>query len=280
MRLAVRHGGPHERGIGKAPPVVQVVPPLADAPPSSAGCDVARSVRERAFACSQWRPAPLVLRCLQRHGLRLAGIPEVVRLMKGGWFEVNIEPASITEAEVILCDVVDLLVHDIAGDVEAWFFFWEDAEERDSGEDLRLRVLGGDRDVMRRFLGTAKDDGKLAGWYEGSHGVRGDKYAGEAGFYGAALWEETYRQWTAMSELALSLIKLEHADLLVKSRSFHLRRQMHLYANQLRLDDITSCLVQAQRYLELRDKAVDDLESARVLSAIDRYLYADRGDSR
>jgi hypothetical protein len=203
--------------------------------------------------------------------------------MKTAWFEANIEPAGTIapdEPEMLLLDVIDPLVHGEAGDVQAWFFFWEDAEERDSGEDLRLRILGGDHAKIAGYLGTAQRDGRLAGWYQGSHGVRSETYDGEAGFYGAALWEETYRQWTAMSELSLSLIKLDLGDLLVKSRSFHLRRQMHLYANQLGLDDITTCLVQAQRYMELRDKAVGDTEAARLLSAIDRYLHAGRGDSR
>src|ERR1700722_12185954 len=147
--------------------------------------------------------------------------------MSGSWFEVNIAPLP-RQPEALLRDVADPLIHGMLGEVEAWFFFWEDAEERDSGEDLRLRILGpsANRAKASAFLDAARDDGKLAGWYEGSHGRRGERYDGEAGFYGPEAWDLTCRHWTAMSELALSLVKLDGAGMLTKPRSFHLRRQM------------------------------------------------------
>jgi hypothetical protein len=188
------------------------------------------------------------------------------------WFEASIAPLP-GQPEALLCDVVDPLIHDMLSEVEAWFFFWEDAEERGSGEDLRLRILGpaGNRARASAFLDSARH----AGWYEGSHGRRGEHYDGEADFYGPEAWDLTCRDWTAMSELALSLVKLDAADSLTKPRSFHLSRQMHLYANQLRLDDVTTCLTQAQRYLEL--SGARNKESRRVLSAIGRYLKRREG---
>jgi hypothetical protein len=191
------------------------------------------------------------------------------------WFEVNITPAGKPE---------DLILH-VAGPLvkllqpSAWFFFWEDAEERDDGEDLRLRLKDISRNTAVLFLDAAQDKGEITGWYEGNHGIRGESYNGEGDFYGEAVWEATYRNWTMMSYLALQLITMDNSDQLVKSRSFHLRRNMHLYANQLKLDDITVCLRQAHTYLELRNKGTDP-EAARLLAAIDRYLHGDRGDSR
>jgi hypothetical protein len=185
------------------------------------------------------------------------------------WIEVNITPAR--DHEALLRDVLGPLISETAPSV--WFFFWEDREGGQPGEeDLRLRIRDPDRGKMTAWLDAAKGDGRIGGWYEGNHGKRDEgTYCGETGFYGPEAWDLICRDWTAMSDLSLALIELEARDGLTRSRSFHLRRSMHLRANQLGLDDITVCLSQAMRYLELAHPA--DPDSAHLVAAIDRYLY-------
>jgi hypothetical protein len=194
--------------------------------------------------------------------------PRVTRKPETAWIEVNITPPGDDEA--LLLDVVGPLIRETAPAV--WFFFWEDREGGEPGEeDLRLRIRDPDRPMVTKLLDAAKDDGRIAGWYEGNHGRAGEAYSGETGFYGPEAWELICRDWTAMSNLSLALIELEARDGLTRSRSFHLRRAMHLRANQLGLDDISTCLFQALRYLELEHRA--DPDANHLLAAIDRYLY-------
>lgn len=192
----------------------------------------------------------------------------MTRKADAAWIEVNITPSG--DGEALLREIIGPLIRETAPAV--WFFFWEDREGGVPGEeDLRLRIRDPDRRAVIACLDAAKGNDRIAGWYEGSHGKAGETYPGETGFCGPEAWEVICRDWTAMSSLSLALIDLEAGGRLTRSRSFHLRRSMHLRANQLQLDDITMCLFQAMRYLELEHP--EGPEPARLIAAIDRYLY-------
>jgi len=187
---------------------------------------------------------------------------------------VNIAPPSWDEPERLLVEVVDPLVHeDLAGALSAWFYFWESQPEW----ALRLRLrTGGQRDEsgfraeVARLLDAAREEGRLAGWYEGNHGRRGERYEGEAGDYGGEVWELVVRDWTAGSELALALVKLESSNELSRTRDYHWQRRVHLFSNQLLRDEIASCLAQARGYLGNGDTS--DPKTAELMHAIERYL--------
>jgi hypothetical protein len=167
------------------------------------------------------------------------------------WIEVNISPADQQDAETLLLDVVDPLVHShLDEQIETWFFFWE--------PELRLRLRWLDpaqasvqRAELARFLDRAREDGKLGEWYEGNHGKRGETYRGEADFYGDRVWELTSKDWMSGSELALAILKLDHDGTLEKPRSFHWQRRVHLFSNQLRADEVGLCLQQAYAYIDM-----------------------------
>ena len=188
------------------------------------------------------------------------------------WTEVNITPAG--DHQRVLAELVPLLVAGAKG----WFFFREPPEGETLGPDevLRLRVMTENPDLMFRELDRARKSGLIITWYEGAHGVRGDRYEGEEGFYGAAAWEACWRSWQACSELALTLAELEVAGRLEKPRSFYWKRMAHLIANQLNLPDARICLEQAQRYLSL--EPVTDPAVARIINEIDKYLYGGSSD--
>jgi hypothetical protein len=200
------------------------------------------------------------------------------------WTEVNIFPPAGGDPERLLLDIVDPLVHrTLAGQWEAWFFFWECDAGRDRvGDHLRLRILWQDR--RSRELAAILDDAVTAGtvdcWHEGNHGVKGEQYEGEAnGYGGQEAWEATIRHWTTGSELALTILRQEAQGLITKSRSYAWRRDAHLSANWLGLDDVKMCLMQGQRYLELRMEragADPDPYAVTAVAAIDRYLYGER----
>ena len=137
--------------------------------------------------------------------------------------------------------------------------------------DGRLWVcnwIGGQ--VLAVALDGAVGEGRVAEWYEGAHGRRGETYAGEAEFYGAELWDLTSRDWMAGSELALAIVRLEAAGRLERPRDFHWRRRVHLFSNQLLLDEIGLCLHQAAGYIRMRH--ADDPRFTETLRAIDRLL--------
>jgi hypothetical protein len=114
------------------------------------------------------------------------------------WIEVNI-PARADDRARLLLDVVDPLVHEqLAARIKTWFYFWE--------PELRLRIRWADpeqaesaRAELAGFLDQAKADDKLEDWYEGSHGVRGEVYRGEAELYGSEVWELTATGWAEAS---------------------------------------------------------------------------------
>jgi hypothetical protein len=186
------------------------------------------------------------------------------------WIEVNVVPADPGRPERLLLDVVDPIVHALLGDrIAVWFYFWE--------PELRLRLRwreDADVDAAVAALAGALDraaaQGRVADWYEGAHGRRGETYAGEAELYGAELWELTSRDWMAASELALAIVRLDVAGRLEQARDFHWRRRVHLFSNQLRQDEIGLCLRQAAGYIRLRH--ADDPRFAETLRAIDRLL--------
>jgi hypothetical protein len=188
----------------------------------------------------------------------------------GEWIEVNI-PARAEERSRLLLEVVDPLVHEeVSDDLMTWFYFWE--------PDLRLRLRWSDPGVAesRRasvalFLDRARADGILEDWYEGNHGNRVGTYRGEADFYGSEVWELTARDWMSGSELALAIIRLEAEDTLTEPRDFHWKRRVHLFANQLWLNEIALCLVQAQGYLRMTEEA-DDPRVVEIMGAIDKFL--------
>src|SRR5919199_5207188 len=95
------------------------------------------------------------------------------------WTELNIVATPPLD-EKLLVDVVDPLVHDtFADDIATWFFLWE--------PELRLRIRWRDADRvptlherLTTMLDAWKAERRLDDWYEGAHGVRGERYAGEA----------------------------------------------------------------------------------------------------
>ena len=186
------------------------------------------------------------------------------------WVEVNIVPASTNNAERLLLDVIDPLVHDrLVGRIDTWFYFWE--------PDLRLRIrwrnsadAEENRSALFAFLNAAQRAGHIVSWYEGSHGERGKTYPGEADFYGEEMWELTAKDWMSGSELALALMKFDTQNRLTKPESFHWSRRVHLFSNQLLLDEVPLCLRQARGYLSMRDPS--DPKIARMTAAIDEYL--------
>jgi hypothetical protein len=185
------------------------------------------------------------------------------------WIEVNI-PARAEERVGLLLDVVDPLVHEeLRRQVKTWFYFWE--------PELRLRIRWADpeqaesaRAELARFLDRARAEGKLEDWYEGSHGARGQVYRGEADFYGSEVWELTASDWMSGSELALAIVRSEAERALTKPRAFHWGRRVHLFSNQLWLDEIALCLQQAHGYLGWSD--LDDPRVGEIRAAIEKYL--------
>jgi hypothetical protein len=169
------------------------------------------------------------------------------------WTEVNLVPVETLDY-ALLVDVVDPLVHDELGpEIATWFFFWE--------PELRLRVrwneperLEENRQKLEGVLDRRKAEGRLADWYEGAHGTRGETYVGEADHYGSEVWPRIQRDWMNGSELALELIKLERAGRLTKPRDYHWKRHVHLFTNQVIgpiESEIELCLQQALGYTRL-----------------------------
>jgi hypothetical protein len=188
----------------------------------------------------------------------------------GDWIEVNlVAPAAMQPTQVLL-RIVDPLVHEqLADRIDMWFYFWE--------PELRLRIRWRDPrsvDANRReltdFLDNACRAGTLKEWFEGSHGRRGGTYRGESGFYGAEVWELVARDWTNASELALALARIESEGRLTRPRSFHWSRRVHLFSNQLLVDEIALCLAQARSYL--RSAGVQSSLDRAVVDAIENYL--------
>jgi hypothetical protein len=184
------------------------------------------------------------------------------------WIEVNI-PARADERTRLLLELVDPLVQEhFAGRVKTWFYFWE--------PELRLRIRWADpeqansaRAELTGFLDRAKADGKLEDWYEGNHGARGEVYGGEADLYGGEIWELTANDWMSGSELALAIVRSEAEGVLTQPRDFHWRRRVHLFSNQLWVDEIALCLRQAHGYL---GRNLSDPRVVEIRTAIEKYL--------
>ena len=191
------------------------------------------------------------------------------RLTPSEWIEVNI-PAPADERARLLLELVDPLVHEqLASRIKTWFYFWE--------PDLRLRIRWADpeqadsaRTELAGFLDQAKADDKLEDWYEGSHGVSGEVYRGEAELYGTEVWELTANDWMGGSELALAIVRFEAEGVLKEPKVFHWARRVHLFSNQLWLDEIALCLRQAHGYLGMADPK--DPSVVEIRGAIEKYL--------
>jgi hypothetical protein len=148
------------------------------------------------------------------------------------WIEVNLVPLEPLD-EGLLVDLVDPLVHDtLADDIATWFFLWE--------PELRLRIRWRDEDradALRRRLAALLEEcvagRKIHGWFEGAHGVKGQRYIGEAEHYGDEIWSRLQQDWMSGSELALALVKFERAHRLTRPRDYHWQRRVHLFTNQL-----------------------------------------------
>ena len=184
------------------------------------------------------------------------------------WIEANI-PARADERTSLLLEVVDPLVHEQVGDsVHTWFYFWEPG--------LRLRIGWSDpqhadsgRADVARFLDAAKAEGRIADWYEGNHGVRGETYRGEADFYGSELWDLTANDWMSGSELALAIVRAEAEGVLTKPRDFHWARRVHLFSNELWVDEIALSLKQAYAWLGMTD--LNDPRVQKIRTAIEKF---------
>jgi hypothetical protein len=191
------------------------------------------------------------------------------------WIEVNVEPVAEARTTLLL-DVVEPLVHEhFAEELDTWFYFWE--------PELRLRLrwreprrAGANRAELARILDSAKADGKLEDWYEGNHGNRGVTYQGEADFYGAEVWELVARDWMSGSELALAIQRADADGALTQPPSFHWGRRVHLFSNQLLLDEVPLCLYQARGYLRMR--GATDRHAKDVMRTIDRFLAAQEAE--
>ena len=179
-------------------------------------------------------------------------------------------PARADERARLLLDVVDPLVHEQLGtQVRTWFYFWE--------PELRLRIRWADpnkadsaRAELAGFLDRAKAKGRIEDWYEGSHGARGEVYLGEAELYGDEVWELTANDWMSGSELALAIVRFEAEGVLKEPSAFHWSRRVHLFSNQLWLDEIALCLRQAHGYLGMADRS--DPHVVEIRAAIEKYL--------
>jgi Lantibiotic biosynthesis dehydratase C-term len=169
------------------------------------------------------------------------------------WIEVNIVPGRPLD-EGVLVELVDPLVHEtFADEIATWFFLWE--------PELRLRIRWRDADRapslherLTTLLDSWRAERKIDDWYEGAHGVRGERYTGEADHYGDEIWPRLQEDWMSGSELALALVKLEHARTLTRPRDYHWNRRVHLFTNQLLHTweaEIELSLKQAVGYLKL-----------------------------
>lgn len=185
------------------------------------------------------------------------------------WLEVNIVPRRPLDEEVLV-EVVDPLVHDtFADEIATWFFLWE--------PELRLRIRWRDgdrapelRDRLGSLLDAWKADRKLEEWYEAAHGVRGERYAGEADHYGDEIWPRLQRDWMSGSELALALVKLDRTGTLTRPRGYHWNRRVHLFTNQLLQTweaEVELSLRQALGYLKLLGAPTP--EAKRLISELD-----------
>ncbi len=192
----------------------------------------------------------------------------------GEWIEVNIPAVAAEERTRLLLEVVDPLVHDELGDhVKTWFYFWE--------PELRLRIRWLDpgraeaaRAELTRFLDEARADGKVEDWYEANHGNRGERYRGEADFYGSEVWELTANDWMSGSELALAIVRFEAEGALTKPKDFYWKRRVHLFSNQLWLPEIALCLDQARGYLRMTEEA-NEPRIVEIIAAIEKFLEAE-----
>jgi Lantibiotic biosynthesis dehydratase C-term len=185
------------------------------------------------------------------------------------WIEVNIVPVFPEQLERLLLDVVDPLIHvHFSGRIATWFYFWEPA--------CRLRMrwreperADSNRSDLALFLNAAEREGKLAEWYEGNHGEKGKTYQGEADFYGDEVWELTAKDWMSGSELALALVKLDTENRLTRPLELHWGRRVHLFSNQLLLDEVPLCLRHAHAYLA---HGGTDPQITPLIRAIEEYL--------
>lgn len=158
------------------------------------------------------------------------------------WTETNILPFSPAQPEDLLIGVVDRLVHETLSEhIESWHYFWEDKPIY--MRHLRLRVLwrlgqGGEgRAALTAYLDEAEAAEGLWRWYPGNNGIPGEEYQGEAaGYDGPEMWQVTYRDWQAGSDLALALLKLDAEGRLAEGREFHLQRRVHLHSNRVGLN--------------------------------------------
>lgn len=188
------------------------------------------------------------------------------------WIEVNIVPPDERYPEPILLDVVDPIVHShLVDKIERWFYFWE--------PELRLRLRWRDpacantnRAALAELLDQAQADRKLSRWWEGNHGKEGERYTGEADFYGPEVWDLTSRDWMGGSELALAIVKLDSEGRLTEPRDFHWNRRVHLFSNQLLLDEIALCLRQAYGYIDARFPGEERFDE--IKNAIEKLLRA------
>ena len=132
--------------------------------------------------------------------------------MPQAWAEVNeYRAAFVGEPERLLVDLIDPLIHGtFAGRMEAWFFGWYSQPQQ---YHLRLRIrwrtlarANDDRAELFALLAAAQQEGRLAAWWDGNHGVAGEIYRDEADTYGD-LWELSYKDWNSSSELVLAMAK-------------------------------------------------------------------------
>jgi hypothetical protein len=74
------------------------------------------------------------------------------------------------------------------------------------------------------------------------------------------------------SELALAIVRFGSEGALTKPRPFHRERRVHLFSNQLSLNEIALCLIQGHGYLRMT--APDDPRATEIMSAIEQIPHA------
>ncbi len=138
------------------------------------------------------------------------------------WLQMNIYLADYGNSNVFLTDNIKPFIEHLYTDklIDSWHYFREPY--------ICLRILSSSVNMqyilydLLELLIKLKKIGIALNYTS-------VEYNGESEFYGDNVWELIYKQWEAMSNLALELC----VNNTYKSKPFYLARILHLMANQL-----------------------------------------------
>ncbi len=198
------------------------------------------------------------------------------------WTEVNLIPLAPRHPLDLALELVKPLIHEtLIGHWEAWFYSVYTDPSPDHLDHLRLRLLwknterGTARTKMVNLLDTVKGEGRLANWYEGSHGKEGEIYPGEADKFGPEMWEVTYKNWMSGCEMALKIRALiAQGTRLTMSPEDHWAYRIHMFSNPLGLSYIGEAQLSLLRALGYLAGQPDD-RSNKLVKAIEDYLKSE-----